>query len=31
MSQRACHDPTAFERASYVKALAGYHVPAQAR
>ena len=29
MSQRSCHDPTAFERASYMKALAGYHVPAQ--
>ncbi len=28
MSQRSCHDPTAFERASYMKALTGYHVPA---
>jgi dihydroorotate dehydrogenase (fumarate) len=28
MSQRACHDPTAFERASYMKALTGYHLPA---
>jgi dihydroorotate dehydrogenase (fumarate) len=26
MSQRACADPTAFERASYMKALTGYHV-----
>lgn len=26
MSQRACDDPTAFERASYMKALSGYHV-----
>ena len=30
MSQRACDDPTAFERASYMKALAGYHVAAPA-
>jgi len=29
MSQRSCHDPTAFERASYMKALTGYHLPAQ--
>lgn len=27
MSQRACPDPTAFERASYMKALTGYHLP----
>jgi dihydroorotate dehydrogenase (fumarate) len=27
MSQRSCPDPTAFERASYMKALTGYHVP----
>jgi dihydroorotate dehydrogenase (fumarate) len=27
MSQRSCQDPTAFERASYMKALTGYHVP----
>jgi dihydroorotate dehydrogenase (fumarate) len=26
MSQKACADPTAFERASYMKALTGYHV-----
>jgi dihydroorotate dehydrogenase (fumarate) len=26
MSQRACANPTAFERASYMKALTGYHV-----
>ncbi len=25
MSQRSCADPTAFERASYMKALTGYH------
>jgi len=31
MSQRSCHDPTAFERASYMKALTGYHVPQPAR
>jgi dihydroorotate dehydrogenase (fumarate) len=31
MSQRSCDDPTAFERASYMKALAGYHVPAPMR
>ena len=30
MSQRSCHDPTAFERASYMKAITGYHLPAQA-
>jgi dihydroorotate dehydrogenase (fumarate) len=29
MSQRSCHDPTAFERASYMKALSGYHIPAR--
>ena len=27
MSQRSCPDPTAFERASYMKALTGYHIP----
>lgn len=26
MSQRSCPDPTAFERANYMKALTGYHV-----
>jgi dihydroorotate dehydrogenase (fumarate) len=26
MSHRSCADPTAFERASYMKALTGYHV-----
>lgn len=26
MSQRACADPAAFERANYVKTLSGYHV-----
>jgi dihydroorotate dehydrogenase (fumarate) len=26
MSQRSCPDPTAFERASYMKALTGYHL-----
>jgi dihydroorotate dehydrogenase (fumarate) len=26
MSQRSCQDPRAFERASYMKALTGYHV-----
>ena len=31
MSQSACHDPTAFERASYIKALTGYHVPPPGR
>ena len=31
MSQRACHDPAAFERASYMKALTGYHVASAAR
>ena len=31
MSQRACHDPTAFERASYMKALTGYHIAPAAR
>jgi dihydroorotate dehydrogenase (fumarate) len=31
MSQRSCHDPTAFERSSYMKALTGYHVPAPVR
>jgi dihydroorotate dehydrogenase (fumarate) len=29
MSQRSCPDPTAFERASYMKAITGYHLPAQ--
>jgi len=28
MSQRSCPDPTAFERANYMKALTGYHVEA---
>jgi dihydroorotate dehydrogenase (fumarate) len=28
MSQRSCPDPTAFERASYMKALTGYHIRA---
>ena len=28
MSQRSCHDPTAFERAGYMKAITGYHLPA---
>ena len=28
MSQRTCENPSAFERANYVKALAGYHLPA---
>ncbi len=28
MSQRSCADPTAFERASYMKALTGYHLRA---
>jgi len=27
MSQRSCADPTAFERAQYMKALTGYHLP----
>jgi dihydroorotate dehydrogenase (fumarate) len=27
LSQRSCPDPTAFERANYMKALSGYHVP----
>jgi dihydroorotate dehydrogenase (fumarate) len=31
MSQRACDDPTAFERASYMKALSGYHLAAASR
>jgi len=31
MSQRSCHDPTAFERASYMKALTGYHLPPPVR
>jgi dihydroorotate dehydrogenase (fumarate) len=31
MSQRSCHDPTAFERASYMKAITGYHLPAPSR
>ena len=31
MSQRACNDPTAFERASYMRALTGYHVAPQER
>jgi dihydroorotate dehydrogenase (fumarate) len=31
MSQRSCQDPTAFERASYMKALTGYHVAAPAQ
>jgi dihydroorotate dehydrogenase (fumarate) len=30
MSQRSCPDPTAFERASYMKALTGYHIPSDA-
>jgi dihydroorotate dehydrogenase (fumarate) len=30
MSQRSCPDPTAFERASYMKALTGYHIPMEA-
>jgi dihydroorotate dehydrogenase (fumarate) len=29
MNQRACADPAAFERAQYMKALTGYHVPAR--
>jgi dihydroorotate dehydrogenase (fumarate) len=31
MSQRSCQDPAAFERASYMKALTGYHVAAPLR
>jgi dihydroorotate dehydrogenase (fumarate) len=27
MNQRSCADPSAFERAHYVKALTGYHLP----
>ena len=27
MSQRSCPDPSAFERAQYMKALTGYHLP----
>ena len=27
MSQLACENPTAFERASYIRALTGYHLP----
>ncbi|HEV8337209.1 MAG TPA: dihydroorotate dehydrogenase-like protein [Candidatus Polarisedimenticolia bacterium] len=27
MNQRSCADPSAFERAQYVKALTGYHLP----
>ena len=26
MNQRSCADPTAFERANYMKALTGYHI-----
>ena len=26
MSQRSCSDPSAFERANYMRALAGYHL-----
>jgi dihydroorotate dehydrogenase (fumarate) len=26
MDQRSCADPTAFERANYVKAVTGYHI-----
>ncbi|HEV8121543.1 MAG TPA: dihydroorotate dehydrogenase-like protein [Candidatus Polarisedimenticolia bacterium] len=29
LSQRSCPDPTAFERASYMKALTGYHIPSE--
>ncbi len=28
ISQKACADPTAFERAQYMKAITGYHLPA---
>jgi len=28
ISQKSCADPTAFERAQYMKALTGYHLPA---
>jgi dihydroorotate dehydrogenase (fumarate) len=28
MSQKSCADPTAFERAQYMKAITGYHLPA---
>ncbi|HAH06319.1 MAG TPA: dihydroorotate dehydrogenase-like protein [Elusimicrobia bacterium] len=31
LSHRNCPDPEAFERAHYVKALSGYHLPAKAR
>ena len=31
MSQRSCQDPAAFERASYMKALTGYHVASAPR
>jgi dihydroorotate dehydrogenase (fumarate) len=27
MSQKSCADPTAFERAQYMKAITGYHLP----
>jgi dihydroorotate dehydrogenase (fumarate) len=28
MSQKSCADPTAFERAQYMRAITGYHLPA---
>jgi len=28
ISQKSCADPTAFERAQYMKAITGYHLPA---